>query len=121
MTALKRNRDLNGELSAYLATLEKGAAKHTRTTTIAVGADGRATRTTKAPSGKITRKQTMTDAASARLQSGLTQSEFAQRLGVSLRTFQEWEQGRKDPSGAAKTLLVIAMRRPEVLTELNSA
>jgi putative transcriptional regulator len=54
---------------------------------------------------------------SARRKSGLSQAEFAKLLGVSLRTLQEWEQGRRQPSGAAKTLIAIAERRPEVLRE----
>ncbi|MET3106433.1 putative transcriptional regulator [Oxalobacteraceae bacterium GrIS 2.11] len=53
-----------------------------------------------------------------RMQSGLSQSLFAKLLGVSVRTLQEWEQGRRQPSGAAQTLLRIAMRHPEVLREL---
>ena len=40
--------------------------------------------------------------------SGLTQQKYAALLGVSLRTLQEWEQGRKNPAGAARTLLKIA-------------
>ena len=54
---------------------------------------------------------------SARKKSGLSQAEFAKLLGVSVRTLQEWEQGRRQPSGAAKTLIAIAERRPEVLRE----
>lgn len=54
----------------------------------------------------------------ARMQSGLSQGLFAKLLGVSVRTLQEWEQGRRRPSGAAQTLLTIALRHPEVLQEL---
>ena len=54
---------------------------------------------------------------SARMKSGLSQFEFAKLLGVSVRTLQDWEQGRREPSGAAKTLITIAERRPEVLRE----
>jgi putative transcriptional regulator len=55
---------------------------------------------------------------SARMKSGLSQARFATLLGVSVRTLQEWEQGRRHPSGAAKTLIAIAQKRPEVLSEL---
>ncbi len=54
----------------------------------------------------------------AREKSGLSQSRFAELLGVSVRTLQEWEQGRREPSGAAKTLLKIAERYPEVLQDV---
>jgi putative transcriptional regulator len=53
-----------------------------------------------------------------RVQSGMSQILFAKLLGVSPRTLQEWEQGRRKPSGAAQTLLKIALRHPEVLQEL---
>ena len=54
----------------------------------------------------------------ARMRTGLSQQKFADVLGVSTRTLQGWEQGRRKPSGAARSLLVIAKRRPEVLREL---
>ena len=56
--------------------------------------------------------------AQARLSSGLSQTQFAGLMGVSVRTLQEWEQGRRKPSGAAQTLLAVAVRHPEVLREL---
>ena len=56
--------------------------------------------------------------AEARLKSKLTQAQYAQLLGVSVRTLQDWEHGRREPSGAAKTLILIAARRPEVLCSL---
>lgn len=55
---------------------------------------------------------------SARLKSGLSQSDFAKLMSVSIRTLQDWEQGRRQPSGAAKTLIAIAERRPDVLKEI---
>lgn len=58
---------------------------------------------------------------SARIKSGLSQSQFAALLGVSVRTLQEWEQGRRSPSRAAKTLISIAEIRPEVLREVAAA
>lgn len=56
--------------------------------------------------------------ARARLTSRLSQSQFAELMGVSVRTLQEWEQGRRSPSGAAKTLLRVAQSHPEVLRDL---
>ena len=54
----------------------------------------------------------------ARARSGLSRQKFAELLGVSPRTLQEWEQGRRHPSGAARSLLAIAARRPDVLREV---
>ena len=48
----------------------------------------------------------------------LSQAAFAGLMGVSLRTIQDWEQGRREPSGPAKALLRIAEQRPEVFMEL---
>jgi putative transcriptional regulator len=58
-------------------------------------------------------------AAEARAQVGLSQQDFAHLLGVSARTLQDWEQGRREPNGAAKTLLRVAVAHPEVLRELH--
>lgn len=54
-------------------------------------------------------------AVEARERTGLSQSQFAALLGVSVRTLQGWEQGRKQPSGAARTLLTIARTNPKAL------
>jgi putative transcriptional regulator len=59
--------------------------------------------------------------AETRTRAGLSQQQFAKVLGVSARTLQEWEQGRRQPSGAARSLLAIAARRPEVLREIIPA
>ncbi|MBI3755252.1 MAG: helix-turn-helix domain-containing protein [Deltaproteobacteria bacterium] len=45
----------------------------------------------------------------------LSQSAFAALMGVSVRTLQEWEQGRRKPSGPASALLRIANKHPESL------
>jgi len=64
-------------------------------------------------------KVELSAAAEARAQVGLSQQDFANLLGVSARTLQDWEQGRREPNGAAKTLLRVAVAHPEVLRELH--
>jgi putative transcriptional regulator len=60
------------------------------------------------------------EAAEARARVGLSQQAFAILLGVSARTLQDWEQGRREPTGAAKTLLRVAVSHPEVLRALHA-
>ena len=55
---------------------------------------------------------------SIRERTGLSQARFAELLGVSVRTLQEWEQGRRAPSGAARTLLLIAHKNPRALIDV---
>jgi putative transcriptional regulator len=52
---------------------------------------------------------------------GVSQSSFAAMLNVSPRTLQEWEQGRRQPNGPARSLLAIAAKRPEVMQEVFAA
>jgi putative transcriptional regulator len=59
-----------------------------------------------------------TEALQARAKMDLSQSQFAKLLGVSVRTLQEWEQGRKKPTGAAQTLLRVAVQTPQALLGL---
>lgn len=59
-------------------------------------------------------------AISARKSVNLTQREFAKLLNVSVDTVQDWEQGRRSPRGAAKTLLKIAQDHPKILEQLAS-
>ena len=68
--------------------------------------------------GKRTSVEPRSPIVRARLKSGLTQAQFAALLGVSKRTLEQWEQGRRAPSGAAKTLIRVAELHPEVLREI---
>ena len=49
---------------------------------------------------------------------GVSQANFARMLGISLRTLQDWEQGRRRPNQAAQSLLAVAAKRPEVMREV---
>ena len=68
--------------------------------------------------GEHGRVMTVPSVATIREGTGLSQPRFAQLLGVSVRTLQEWEQGRRTPSGAARTLLLIAAKNPRALVEV---
>ena len=72
----------------------------------------------KGKAARVTKVQ-LPQAAEARSKVGLSQQDFATLLGVSPRTLQDWEQGRREPTGAAKTLLRVAMAHPEVLIEMQ--
>lgn len=86
----------NTELNAYEAQRDLGADLL------------RSIREMKAGQGRVV----FSAAIEARKKTGLSQSQFATLLGVSVRTLQGWEQGRKQPSGAARTLLAIAQTNP---------
>jgi len=49
---------------------------------------------------------------------GVSQLRFAQMLGISQRTLQDWEQGRRRPNQAAQSLLAVAAKRPDVMREV---
>ena len=75
----------------------------------------------KAGEGKL-RTRTLQEPSSPqaiRAKLNLSQAAFAGLMGVSLRTVQEWEQGRRKPSGPAEALLRIADQRPDVFLDLK--
>jgi putative transcriptional regulator len=78
----------------------------------------RAVREMKAGKAARVRRVPVSAITEARSRVGMSQTQFAEVLGVSTRTLQEWEQGRRQPSGAARALLAIAAKRPEVLREV---
>ena len=66
--------------------------------------------------------ETGEDVAALRRFVGLTQTRFAQAMGISVHTLRNWEQGRRQPEGPAVALLRIAARHPRIIHEnLESA
>jgi len=63
--------------------------------------------------GEYGRVINVPDDAKIREKTGLSQSRFASLLGVSVRTLQDWEQRRRAPSGAARTLLLVVAKIPQ--------
>ena len=68
---------------------------------------------------KVTELSEPSEPKVIRAQLNLSQSAFAGLLGVSMRTLQDWEQGRRVPQGPAIALLRIAEQQPEVFTKLH--
>ena len=61
------------------------------------------------------------DPAEIREQYGLSQAKFAALLGISVRTLQNWEQGRRHPHGPARVLLQVAARHPRAVLDVVKA
>ena len=58
------------------------------------------------------------DVAAIREEYGLSQAKFAALLGISVRTLQNWEQGRRHPHGPARVLLKVAARHPRAVLDV---
>jgi putative transcriptional regulator len=118
----EKTRDLNAELLQALRGMKHG--KWARKTEFFPQAGGSFRRVITRRDGTIEKDDVIpaekAAVAAARAATGMSQAAFAKLLGVSVRTLQEWEQGRKEPSGAAATLLKVAARHPEVLQEMAS-
>lgn len=71
--------------------------------------------------GKAGRITAVPAVADIRERVGLTQPEFADLLGVSVRTVRDWEQGREAPTGPARILLLVADQNPQALLAVASA
>lgn len=120
LVAWEKTRDVNAELSQAVQEIKRD--KWARKTEFTMQEDGSVRRVITRRNGIIEKDEIIpaerAQVAAARAATGLSQAAFAKLLGVSVRTLQEWEQGRKIPSGAAATLLKVASRHPEVLQEL---
>jgi len=121
LKARDAKRDIGAEL--LQAVQEIKAGKSARTTRFESLPDGSVRRTVALADGAIQKQEVLVgpqwQLMALRTQAGLSQSEFARATGVSVRTLQEWEQGRKIPSGAAQSLLKLISRHPELLAELS--
>jgi putative transcriptional regulator len=120
LAAWEKTRDLNAELAEAAGQMKRGA--WARKTEFFPLPDGSIRRIIRRIDGTVEKDHVIpserAQVAVARAATGLSQAAFASLLGVSVRTLQEWEQGRKAPSGAAATLLKVAARYPHVLKEL---
>lgn len=120
LAAWEKKRDLNAELLEAVSQMKQGT--WARKTEFFPQPDGTMRRVVTRNDGTVEKEEIIPEnlafARAARAATGLSQAEFARLLGVSVRTLQEWEQGRKQPSGAAATLLKMARRHPQALLEL---
>jgi putative transcriptional regulator len=107
----------------YLETFDKsGRIEWARKTQFIPQPDGTMRRMVTRKDGTVEKDEIIptgrTLVAEARAKTGLSQEKFAMLLGISPRTLRDWEQGRRSPSGAAKTLLRIAAKHPDILREV---
>jgi len=58
------------------------------------------------------------DVAAIRQRTGLSQPAFANRVGVTVATVRNWEQGRRSPAGPARVLLTLLERNPRIVEEV---
>lgn len=120
LLARDAKRDIGAELLQSVRDLKAG--RWGRKTTIETRPDGSVRRRIELPSGKVARDEILTGARwallSARSSSGLSQADFANALGVSKRTLENWEQGRAEPTGPAKVLLNLVAKYPDTVKRL---
>lgn len=57
------------------------------------------------------------DIKAIRAAMSMTQKQFAALLGISVNTLRNWEQGRREPEGPARVLLLVAAHRPDAILE----
>ncbi len=120
LVARDANRDIGAELVQAVRELKAG--RWARRTTFETLPNGAVRRRIERPDGTVEKEEILTGARweimAARARSGLSQSEFASSLGVSKRTLENWEQGRTEPTGAARRLLQLAARFPDTVERL---
>lgn len=121
LAARDAQRDLGAELLQSLRDLKAG--RWGRRTTFDIQSDGAVRRRVERPDSTVEADELLRgpkwELIAARTRSGLSQAEFAQALGVSRRTIENWEQGRVQPTGAARQLLRLAALYPDTLERLR--
>lgn len=95
LTELDKSRDLMAELTEALGEMKAGKK------------------------AKVTKVE-IPEAVQARQALQLTQAGFAELLGVSIRTLQEWEQNRRKPNRSAEVLLKIAIHNPDAIKAVTA-
>lgn len=122
LSARDAKRDIGAELLDAVRELKAG--RWARKTTFEIMSDGTILRRIELADGTLEKEEKLTGARwelmAARTRSGLSQADFAQAMGVSKRTLENWEQGRVEPTGAARRLLKLAARFPDTLQRLSS-
>ena len=121
LIARDSQRNIAAEILESLQELKAG--KWSRQTAFEIQADGTVRRTITRSDGTVEKEELLSgprwQMLAARSRSGLSQLAFARALGVSKRTLENWEQGRVEPSGAARRLLALAARYPDTLERLS--
>lgn len=121
LLARDAERDIGAELLQSVNDMKAG--QWARKTTIETQSDGSVRRRVTMANGKVTKDEVLTRARwallSARTRSGLSQADFAQTMGVSKRTLENWEQGRVEPSGPARILLNLVTNDPVTVKRLS--
>lgn len=99
--------------------IQRGEMKPGRVTVLTTNGKGGLVRKTVNPEAYRNRQAVLHAAsvAGVRERLGLSQQELADLLGISRRTLENWEQGRREPTGAAKVLLKVAERHPKAVLE----
>ena len=110
-------KEIADDILASIDAIEAGNVG--QTTQFHTNTNGQVERVIIQTDGTATREQ-LNPAIAARIRTGLSQAQFAKLIGISIRTIQEWEQGRRKPSGAAQALLKIAAARPDIVQEVLS-
>lgn len=121
LQARDAKRDIGAELLQSVRDLKAG--RWARKTTFEHLEDGQVRRRVERPDGTIEQDEILAgprgELLAARMESGLSQAAFAQALGVSKRTLENWEQGRVEPTGPARMLLKLVARYPDTVERLE--